>query len=509
VPERPGLDLRLVPSALAAWTAAAAGTRLLTPEEGAAATVGLLVCGGAALVAAGRARWHRAGPGGDPGSAVAAVALALWAAAAALGSATADGVVRAQDPLVAAAREEAVVTVEGRVASPPLARATPWAHGEADRVTTALTVAAVTVRGHRLPCRVTVDVSADASWAALVPGEVVSTTGRLRATPDRPSPAPIAAGEPRALAPAPGPQRGAARVRAGLRDATDDLPADDRGLLPGLAVGDTGRLDAGLDAAMTGAGLSHLTAVSGGHVAVLGTAVLAVAGLVRLGRTGRVVALVTVGAGFLLLAQPGPSVARAAVMGVVGITGLALGRRSASVPALAAAVVVLLVADPWWATSYGFALSVAATAAIAILGVPAAGAFPPGWRRSVLAAVTVPLAAQSACGPLLVLLDPTVSVWAVAANALVAPAVLPATVGGLVAALVSLVSPPVARAVAEAAALPTGWVAGVARACAALPGSGLPWASGPAGALASASLTAAAWLAGYGAVRVLRTRRLA
>lgn len=518
-----GIDLRLVPSAVAAWLAAAAGTRLVPPGPAAVAAAALLVAGAVLLGLAraphpagvrpgrvlGPARGAPLGParGAALGAAFGAAGLALVVAAATLGSAAADGAVRAADPATAAAHEEAVVTIEGRVTTPAVAVPAPWEHGPASRVRTVVVVAAVTVRGSREPSRVAVEVTGGPAWRDVVPGARVVVTGRLRATPDRAQPAAMVAGEPRTVAEAPALARRAGQVRAGLRDVTAELAPDVRGLLPGLAVGDTGQLAADLDEAMTRAGLAHLTAVSGGHVAAIGAAVLALAGLLRLPRPARAALLLVSGGAFLLVAQPGASVARAAVMGCVAIAGLALGRRSSPVPALAAAVVGLLVVDPWWATSYGFVLSVVATAAIALLGVPAAACLAVGGPRSVVAAITVPLAAQSACGPVLVLLDPSVSLWAVPANVAAAPVVLPATLGGLVAALLQPAWPEAAQVVAHVAAVPTAWIAGVARVAAALPGSSLPWASGPAGFVACAALTAAAWLAAAGVARTVQTRR--
>ena len=79
----------------------------------------------------------------------------------------------------------------------------------------------------------------------------------------------------------------------------------------------------------------------------------------------------------------------------------------------------------------------------------------PGWRdalarwlpRWVAEAVAVPLAAQIACTPLVAAISGQVSLVAVAANLLAAPAVGPATVLGLAGGLVGLVWPPLGRLV--------------------------------------------------------------
>jgi competence protein ComEC len=99
----------------------------------------------------------------------------------------------------------------------------------------------------------------------------------------------------------------------------------------------------------------------------------------------------------------------------------------------------------------------------------------PSWLAALLA---VPLAAQVACTPMLVLLADRVSVASLPANLLAAAAVPPATVLGLVSALLGLVWPGGAHLVATLAMVPTGWIVLVAERGAALPGASLPWQGG-------------------------------
>ena len=91
----------------------------------------------------------------------------------------------------------------------------------------------------------------------------------------------------------------------------------------------------------------------------------------------------------VLVVHPSPSVVRAAVMGLVALLGVLLGRPHRAPAALAATVVVLLVADPWLAGEVGFVLSVLATGALVLLGGPLADRWsrgrsaarsPPRWR---------------------------------------------------------------------------------------------------------------------------------
>jgi competence protein ComEC len=86
------------------------------------------------------------------------------------------------------------------------------------------------------------------------------------------------------------------------------------------------------------------------------------------------------------------------------------------------------------------------------------------------------------CGPVIVLLQGSVSLIGVVANLLAAPLVAPATVLGVSVALVALLSHPVAVALGWLAAVPTVGIAWIARACADVPMGTLPWPDGAPGA---------------------------
>ena len=76
--------------------------------------------------------------------------------------------------------------------------------------------------------------------------------------------------------------------------------------------------------------------------------------------------------------------------------------------------------------------------------------------------VAVPLAAQLLCAPVVVLLSGRVSLVAVAANLLAAPAVAPATVLGVLATVAHPLDATVARLLAGLAGVPVWWIAQVA-----------------------------------------------
>jgi competence protein ComEC len=342
-------------------------------------------------------------------------------------------------------------------------------------------------------------------WRRLLPGQRLDARVVLR---------PAAVGEPLAavalarsppglLGRPPLVQRVAGSLRAGLQQAVVGLPAGPRGLLPGLVLGDTSRMPSDLVDDFRTAGLTHLVAVSGANVAIfVGFVLLAARWLGARGRWLPVLGVLAT-AGFVVLARPQPSVLRAAVMGGVALLALATGRRRTSLAALAAAVLLLVLIDPWLSRSYGFVLSTLATAALVLLA--------PGWTAAlrsrglpagVAAAVAVPLAAQAVCGPVVAMIAGQVSLVAVLANLLAAPAVAPATVLGVLATVTSVASGRLASLIADAAALPAWWIVTVAKRSAGAPLASVGWSTSVVSALVLAVLTVAA----ASAVRRLSSR---
>ncbi|MEU9477685.1 ComEC/Rec2 family competence protein [Streptomyces sp. NPDC048191] len=549
------MDLRLVPPALGAWATAA--LTLDTPAGGTAGIVIACLVGGVVLVSAprfprlgrssrpvraegafGRFAWARAS--------IAAVLLCVAAAAASAGLHGAD--VR-RGPVPELARRYATVTAEVEVSGDPwLSRprvrgdhAAPVAvlaraevrrleGGDGTSVRTRSPVLLVVDGEVPAPHGTTTRIDGSAkgravgsgarearrvrdAWLGVLPSTRLRVGGRLAPALTGGDTAAVLRVRgrpgPRIVAEPSGPQRLAGRLRAGLREATDGLPADARALLPGLVVGDTSRITPELDEAFKETDLAHTLAVSGSNLTVLLALLIGPPGLAqlaerrglapRLGLSLRATALFA-GAltlAFVVVCRPDPSVLRAAACGAVALLALATGRRRSLVPALAAAVLLLVLYDPWLARSYGFLLSVLATGALLVLA--------PGWsealrRRRVpprlAEALAAAAAAQAVCAPVTAVLSARVSLVAVPCNLLAEAAVAPATVLGFAALVTAPVAMAPAKLLAWCASWPTGWIAAVARTGAALPGAGVDWPGSWAGALILAAVTVAVVLVG-------------
>ncbi|MFC4035492.1 ComEC/Rec2 family competence protein [Streptomyces polygonati] len=489
------VDLRLVGPALAAWAAAAVG---------ATAWAVALVAGG--LVVASLVMWRR------PGVRLAVLATVLCGAAAA-GVAALGRADLTRGPVPGLARAGAFASVTVRVDGDPFQAGagpvrTVVVRGTAERVgTSRVRTPVVLLAGH--------DARA---WLRLIPSTRITVTARFAPPGERDDDVAAvlrAAGPPRITGPPSRAQRVAAHLRAGLREAAAPLPKDARELLPGLVVGDTSALDPGLADAFRITDLAHVTAVSGANLTFVLILLIGAPGqAIRVERRGLAASLglslrwtACAGAaltlGFTLLCRPSPSVLRAAACGLITLLAIGTGRRRSLLPALAASVLLLVLYEPGLARSYGFTLSVLATAALLTLG-PRWGAAlrargVPGRLADGLAAAA---AAQAVCGPVIVLLSARLSLVGVPCNLLAEPAVGAATVVGFAALLAQPLAPPAGHALAWLAGWPARWIAAVARHGAALPGAEIAWPGGGPGAALLALVTVAAAVCGR---RLLRS----
>jgi len=470
-------DLRLVPAACCAWATALVGVlwgwwaaALVAVVSGVSGAVGI---------------WRERRP-----AATRSHRLGMWAAlllcAATVATATVLRInIAGQDQLRDHAARHAEVLLRVTVAERATPLRSPGYAGQRSGTSAVLvpaTVESAAVAGQAVSSNAAVTIIADpAQWGRLLPGQQLTLRGTLAPSDTSELTAAVvyARGPPRGVRQGPPWQRAAASLRAGLHAACRGLDEGPAGLLPGLVVGDTSELPAHISEEFTAAGLSHLTAVSGTHLNIVCGAVLL---LLRTGRAGPRVTAATAGVvlvGFVVLVGQQPSVLRAGVMTSIGLLALALGRRRATVPALALAVIGVVGYEPAMAASFGFALSVAATAGIVLLA--------PRWSaaltrrrvpRTIAVAVTVPAAASIVTVPIIAGMAGRVSLVAIPANLLATPVVAPVLLVGVVVMLLASISPAAAAALAGLVEFGLHWLIGVAHHAVRLPGSVVSWPAG-------------------------------
>jgi len=510
------IDVRLAAPALAAWLGAiavqvAAGS-LAASMVDASVRRGLIGWGSLALVIACLPwiiGWLPRSQGGRSALA-ASIALGL---AVGVASAAIMVVTLAADPVASWARSRASVAVQGVITGDPVTRsrvgAAVWQG--TSMVEMRIDTASVAARGEQvetaLPMmlRIVGDDSSDSASTSRLPrvGAFVEVAGRLgpSRTPGMAATLTVLEAADVAVLAQPGWLDAVANsMRSGLQRSVAGVDPGAGALVAGLAVGDESLLPSGLETAMRDSGLSHLTAVSGGNVAVIVVVVMGLARLAGLRIRTRVLICLLALACFVILVRPSPSVLRASVMGAVVLLGMLGGGRGRGVGVLSTTILLLVAISPALAVSWGFALSVAATGGLILLA-PVLQEYlvawrltrrwPPGWRD----ALAITLAAQIATLPLLIGMGSRVGWAAIPANLLAMPAVPAVTILGLLAALTSPVLPIVASIIAHVAALPAAWIAQVATVCSELPVATVPWPTGWAGIAALAAVMGLGWLA--------------
>jgi len=267
------------------------------------------------------------------------------------------------------------------------------------------------------------------------------------------------------------------QLRRGAASAISEaLPEPEAGLASAMSIGlrDLVSRDVATDFRISG--LSHVVAISGWHIAMLG---VVVSGLLSgIGRRPRSLVVLAAICAYAVFAGASPSVLRAAVMASVVLLARESGRRGSAAIGLSLTVAGMLVIDPATITDVGFQLSVAATAGLLVWGTRArewlAPRLPkrtPGW---LLESLAVSSAAQLATLPLVLFHFGTLSVVSPLANLLIAPLVAPSMLLTALAlacgVLIGLGLPALLFApVALAGGLVIGATIAIAHFCAALP----------------------------------------
>jgi competence protein ComEC len=455
----PKPDLRVALLAVCSWAGALAGFLLPIPATGGLLAFGLLALG---------LRMHRGYP-------TFAAAGCLMAATAVAAVAMLHVATNEHSAVARLAGQGAYVTATATVTSDPVLKQGQYEPFVLVRVK----VSEVTGRGRSYRTSVPVLVIGDTEWQHIELGSRIRLGGRLSVADGGDLAATLSTSHRPTTLRQPGRLRdAAARVRRALRESVSPLDVKERSLIPALVVGDVQGMPDSVVEDFRVTGLTHLSAVSGTNLTLVVGFVLILARWAGVRARGLVVVGALGVAGFVLLARTEPSVVRAAAMGSVALIGMGSNGREKGVRALGVAVLVLLLFDPWLALSIGFALSTLATAGILFLAPPWRDALSVWLPRWLAEAIAVPFAAQLVCTPVIAAISGQVSLIAVVANMLVAAAVGPATVAGLIGGLLMLVLPLPGLLCGHVAGWFAWWIVTVAEHCAGLPTAAVGWSAG-------------------------------
>lgn len=267
------------------------------------------------------------------------------------------------------------------------------------------------------------------------------------------------------------------------------LPENAQALLPGMLYGDRSGQDEALSEAMKTSGLSHLTAVSGSNIALIGALVLTLLRLFAIPRAVSTILMISAVGLFTWFVGPDPSVLRASLMGSIAVVSLLLGRGQGSLGILCVTGTILLLVDPSLGAEPAFALSVLATLGIIMLSPALTEIFAQVLPRWLAELTAICCAAQFTCLPVIISLNSNFSLYSLPTNLIVAPLLPLITAISMVCLLLCTPAPGVAEFLLWVPGLPAELIGRIAHLAANLPGAARPWPPGMAGIVLASSLT--------------------
>ncbi len=192
-------------------------------------------------------------------------------------------------------------------------------------------------------------------------------------------------------------------------------------------------------------GIMHLMAVSGSHFVLAAQlarkiwSILLRKRLLLIGLTGLFYVI------FAVVMFPSQSIVRALVMGIIVLFYYSRGRPSCSIANLNWTVLFVLIIQPNFAVSYGFALSCTAVYGILLFYKPVYLWLSQALPKILAQEVSLTACAQVLSLPISILLTPNLPIYSIPANIAMAPLVAIATICGLCALVCAWCLPQVAQ----------------------------------------------------------------
>ena len=219
---------------------------------------------------------------------------------------------------------------------------------------------------------------------------------------------------------------GAAGLRAAVRSAmTRHVGRHDAvaaAIGTAILIGDRAQMTREVEQRLQEAGTYHVVAISGGNIALLAVAVLAVLWAIRLRFAAGAMVALTVLAVHAWVIGGGPSVMRATMMAAVYLALRAIDQRTAPVNAVAVGASLMLIGNPLDIVSAGFWLTFGATVALLAAGANWDSARPAAWWHAPAAICFGSLAVETVLMPVSALVFERVTMAGLVLNLAAVPA---------------------------------------------------------------------------------------
>lgn len=260
------------------------------------------------------------------------------------------------------------------------------------------------------------------------------------------------------------------------------LPDPQAGLLSAILLGNRHNLPEAVVDDFQVAGISHIIAISGLHIAVLIGVLVAVTKPFLSRRAALPLILVVLGL-YTIMVGASPSVMRAAIMGSIYLLAAGFSGRHIYAPAvLMAAAFVITLINPLLLWDVGFQLSFAAVMGLLLYAQPLMrwgrgqlpnGRFSPYAQSFIIDPIAVTVSIQILTTPLIIFYFGRWSLVSIPANLLTLPALPPTIMLGGLGMLAQLAIPVLGQLLGWLAWIPLTWTLSVARFFAAVPGASL------------------------------------
>jgi competence protein ComEC len=219
------------------------------------------------------------------------------------------------------------------------------------------------------------------------------------------------------------------------------MPRSEAALARGFVLGQDDRIDRQIRDDFQRTGLTHLLAVSGQNVILLGVLAWPLLALLGLTLRARLIGILSLIAIYVPVTGAGPSIQRAGVMGAAGLVAALVDRPRSRWYAVLLAAAATLAVNPMALGDVGWQLSFAAVIGIMLWGKRLATALAGdsargSVRRALVDGVAVTVSATVATAPLMAAAFDQFSAAALPANVLAAPAVAPAMWLGMLTGIV-------------------------------------------------------------------------